>query len=325
MTDIVTSDDVLQAAERLAGQAVHTPLLRNAYLDEITGAQVLIKPECLQVAGAFKFRGAYNRLSQINAEARARGVVAWSSGNHAQGVAAAANRLGMPATIVMPADAPSIKLENTRRWGAEVVTFERFREDREAIAEQIMQRTGAAPVPPYNHPQIIAGQGTVGLEIARQAQALGLAPDAVLVPCGGGGLVAGCGLGLAAAGSKAAVFSVEPEGFDDTARSLASGQRESNATDSLSICDALMAPTPGEMTWALNRRQLAGGLAVSDAEVVRAMVFAWRELKLVVEPGGAVALAALLSGRASYRGRCVAIVLSGGNADPDAFAGWLTG
>lgn len=322
MSAIVTSDDVIQAAARLAGQAVQTPLLRNAYLDELTGCKVLVKPECLQVAGAFKFRGAYNRMAQLDVQERSRGVVAWSSGNHAQGVAAAASRLGVAATIVMPADAPVIKLENTRRWGADVVLFDRYREQREAIAADLMNRTGALPVPPYNHPQVIAGQGTVGLEIARQSQAAQQSPDVVLVPCGGGGLVAGCALGLVAGGSKAAVFSVEPEGFDDTARSLASGQRERNAPEARSICDALMAPTPGELTWTLNRRLLAGGLAVSEAEVVRAMVFAWRELKLVVEPGGAVALAALLAGRVP-RGRCVAIVLSGGNADPAAFAGWL--
>ena len=314
-----TAADVDAAARRLEGVALRTPLLTSPVLDALTGARVVLKPETLQRTGSFKFRGAYNKVSSIPPERRAGGVVAFSSGNHAQGVAAAAQLLGLPAVIVMPADAPAIKLANTRGYGAEVVLYDRRREDREAIAARIAETRGAAIVRPYDDPDIIAGQGTVGREIARQAKAIGVDLDAALLPCGGGGLISGSALALRAAWPSLPVWAVEPAGFDDTARSLAAHRRLGNAPEAQSICDGLMAPMPGRLTFALNERLLAGGIAVSDEEVLAAMAFAFRVLKLVVEPSGAVTLAALLAGRFDGRGRSVALVCSGGNVDPDVF------
>ncbi len=311
--------DVEAAAARLKGWAVLTPLLEYPVLNERVGGRVLLKPEILQRTGSFKFRGAYNRISQIPEAERAAGVVAYSSGNHAQGVAAAAALLGAPATIVMPADAPAIKLNNTRAYGATVVTHDRYTEPREEIAEEIAQQSGATIVRPYDDPAIIAGQGTCGLEIAHQAAALGASLDAVLLCCSGGGLSAGCALALGKLSPGSDVYTVEPEGFDDTARSLALGERVSNEPGARSFCDALLAPSPGELTFSVNRRLLAGGLAVNDADVAAAMVYAFRTLKLVVEPGGAVSLAAVLSGRFDARGKTVALTLSGGNVDPETF------
>ncbi len=250
-------------------------------------------------------------------------MVAYSSGNHAQGVARAARLLGRHATIVMPADAPSIKLESTRAQGAEVRLYDRLRESREAIGAELAERSGAELIRPYDDPRIIAGQGTAGLEIAEQARDLGLVPDAALIPCGGGGLAAGCSLALAELCPGIELFPVEPAGFDDTLRSLAAGERQRNASESGSICDALLAPTPGELTFALNRRLVARGLTASDDDARRAMAFAFRHLKLVVEPGGAIALAALLAGALDVRGRTVAVMLSGGNVDPALFAAAL--
>lgn len=316
--------DIERAQERLKGQIVRTPLLRCADLDRRTGGNILVKAECLQVAGAFKFRGAYNRLVQLNAEERARGVIAWSSGNHAQGVAAAAQRLGMPAAIVMPADAPKIKVDNTRRMGAEVILYDRYTQNREEIAFAIARERGATVVPSYDDPHIIAGQGTAGAEIAEQAREFGLRLDAAVIPCGGGGLIAGCALALKAADAATAIYSAEPAGFDDTARSLTTGKRESNAVTSKTICDALMAPEPGRLTFPINQRLLAGGLAVTDEMTIAAIRYAWRELKLVVEPGGAVALAAVLAGLIDCGGKSVAVVLSGGNADAEAYGEWIS-
>jgi threonine dehydratase len=316
-----TFADVEAAAVRLRGIAVRTPLLESKALNEWAGGQVLLKAECLQRTGSFKFRGAYNTISQIDADA----VVAYSSGNHAQGVAAAAKLLGKRATIVMPADAPAIKLENTRSYGAEVRLYDRARESREAIGAEIATRTGAALIRPYDDPRIIAGQGTVGLEIAEQARDHGAVPDLALVPCGGGGLIAGCALALTAAFPEIAVHPVEPDGLDDTRRSLEAGEPVPNAPGATSICDALLLPTPGELTFAINRRLLAGGLTVSDDEVRSAIAFAFRHLKLVVEPGGAVALAAVLSGKLPLERRTAVVVLSGGNVDPTLFAAAITG
>jgi threonine dehydratase len=312
--------DIEAAAARLAGKAVRTPLLRSPFLDELLGATVLIKPEVLQRTGSFKFRGAFNRLSQVPEAERARGVVAWSSGNHAQGVAAAARLLGMPAVIVMPADAPAIKIANTRAYGADVVTYDRFTEDREAIGRSIAAERGATVVPPFDDPGVMAGQGTAGLELATDAAALGLVLDDVLVPASGGGLVAGIATAVRAHMPGARVWSVEPEGFDDLARSLAEGRRVANAPGARSICDALLVERPGELTFAVNRWLLAGGFAVGEPEVLAAMALAADRLKLVVEPGGAVALAALLAGRIPARGRTVAVVLSGGNVDAPMLA-----
>ncbi len=315
----VTLADVRAAAERLRGVAVRTPLLHDTPLDRLVGARVLIKAEPLQRTGSFKFRGAYNAIGRVDAPA----VVAWSSGNHAQGVAEAARLSGRRATIVMPADAPRIKIERTRAAGAEIVLYDRARESREAIGTAIARRTGAAVVKPYDDPAVIAGQGTVGLEIVEQAAELGLVPELVVVPCGGGGLVAGCATALCGLVPGVRVFAAEPLGHEDTARSLERGERVANAPGVRSICDALLASEPGELTFAINRRLLAGGLVLSDEEVRRAVRAAFEELKIVVEPGGAVALAALLAGRLEVRGRTVAVVLSGGNVDPEVYAGIL--
>jgi len=319
LTDL-SSASVFAAAKRLAGHAVVTPLLTNAKLDQRVGASVVIKPETLQIGGAFKFRGAYNRLSQLTEKERAHGVVAWSSGNHAQGVAAAAQRLGMHAAIVMPSDAPRIKVENTRGFGAEIIHYDRHTQDREQLGRDIARERNAFVVPPYDDPHIIAGQGTTALEMAIQVRTLlNRDLDILMTPCGGGGLIAGCSLALSAMSPKTQIYSVEPAGFDDTARSLRSGQRESNDPNARTICDSLMPARPGEITFSINRERLAGGLAVTDDEVLDAMAFAWRELKLVVEPGGAVALAALLRGKLDYRGKTVGIVLSGGNVDAELY------
>jgi threonine dehydratase len=315
-----TFAEVEAAAARLRGVAVRTPLLESEALNERAGGRVLLKAECLQRTGSFKFRGAYNAISQVDAPA----VVAYSSGNHAQGVAAAAKLLGKTATIVMPADAPAIKIENTRAYGAEVRLYDRARESREAIGAKIAAETGAALIRPYDDPRIVAGQGTAGLELAEQAKAYGVNIDVALAPCGGGGLVAGCALALTSAFPGIAVYAVEPDGLDDTRRSLVAGERVANAPGATSICDALLLPMPGELTFEVNLRLLAGGLTVSDDEVRRAIAFAFRYLKLVVEPGGAVALAAMLAGKLALDGRTAAVVLSGGNVDPALFAGAIT-
>jgi threonine dehydratase len=316
--------DIEAAAARLAGIARRTPLLAGTALDEATGGRLLFKAECLQRDGAFKFRGAYNRLVQLDARQRRAGVVAFSSGNHAQGVADAARMLGIPATIVMPADVPAVKLENTRALGAEVVLYHRSGEDREAIARRLVAERGATLIPPYDDPHIVAGQGTAGLELMQQAAELGLVPDQVLVPTSGGGLTAGTAIAVRALAPAAAVYGVEPEAFDDTRRSLAAGMLLKNPPDAHSICDALQSSPPGTITFAINRDLLAGVLTVSDREVEAAMARAFRDLRLVVEPGGAVALAAALAGRLPLAGRTTAIVLSGGNVDPATFIAALS-
>ena len=308
------------AARRLADVASVTPLISSAELDGFTGGTVLLKAENLQVTGSFKIRGAYNLLSRLSPGQAARGVVAWSSGNHAQGVAAAGSLLGIHTAIVMPEDAPALKLENTRRLGGETILYDRYSGDREAIARALAEERGASLAPSYDHPDIIAGQGTLGLELMRQCADQDLAPDQVLVPCSGGGLAAGIAVATRDLSPATAVHSVEPADFDDTRRSLAAGARLSNAPGSRSICDALLAATPGELTFPINRRLLGAGLAVTDDEVREAMRFAFRHLKLVVEPGGAVALAAVLGGRIETRDRVTVVVLSGGNVDPEAFA-----
>jgi threonine dehydratase len=315
--------EIHAAAEKLAAVAVETPLLQAPVLDRRTGGHVLIKAEMLQRTGSFKFRGAYNKISRIAPALRHKGVVAFSSGNHAQGVAAAAQLLKTPATIVMPADAPAIKIENTRGYGASVVLYDRDSGDREAIAAEIVARTGATLVRPYDDPDIIAGQGTIGLELVRQAEALGCRLDLVLTPCSGGGLMAGCATAVKALSPQTRLMTVEPQDFDDMARSLASGHRQTNKPGRRSICDALMSPTPGVLTFRINQRLTEAGLAVSDAEVQQAMAFAFRELKLVVEPGGAVPLAAVLSGKVEAAGQTIALVLSGGNVDAATFTAAL--
>ncbi|MCH9019326.1 MAG: threonine/serine dehydratase [Proteobacteria bacterium] len=321
--DLPTFADVEDAAERLRGRAVMTPLLESPLLNERIGGRVLVKAETLQRTGSFKFRGAYNRISRLSPAERKRGVVAYSSGNHAQGVAAAARLVGALAVIVMPADAPRIKIDGTRALGAEVVLYDRGREVREAVGERIAKERGLTMVPPYDDPRVIAGQGTAGLELAAQAEAADAELDAVLSPCGGGGLIAGCALALSQRSPDTAVYAVEPEDFDDTTRSLAAGERREVRPGAYSFCDALLSPTPGKLTFAINRRLLAGGLVVSDDEVARAMRAAFLHLKLVLEPGGATALAALLAGGYDGRGKTVAVIASGGNVDPQTFAAAL--
>jgi threonine dehydratase len=316
---------VAAAAERLAGVARRTPLLADTPLDALTGGRILLKAECLQVTGSFKIRGAWNRLVQLSPAERAAGVVAFSSGNHGQGVAAAARRLGMRAWVVMPADAPRAKLDNTRAFGAEVITYDRLREDREAIAARLAAEYGATVVPAFDDPHIIAGQGTVGLELMEQAAEAGLVPDDVVICCSGGGLASGMAIAVHQHAPATRVHVAEPAGFDDTRRSLEAGTRVSNTPGGKSFCDSLLAPTPGRITFALMQQLVADGLVVTDEEVRAAMVAAFRHLRLVVEPGGAVALAAVLSGKLPCRGRTVAVVLSGGNVDSDLYREVLAG
>lgn len=320
----VSPADIRAAAARLAGVAVRTPLLESPLLNDRLGGRVLVKAEPLQLTGSFKFRGAYNKIAQIPAADRPCGVVAYSSGNHAQGVALAAAKMGLPATIVMPADAPAIKQANTAAYGARVVTYDRLSENREAIGAAIAAETGATLVKPYDDPDIIAGQGTVGLEIAEDLTARDIVPDEVLVCCGGGGLVAGTSLALRERFAGLSIRSVEPEGWDDTARSLAAGIRQAAPGGGAMICDALLAPTPGEITFAINRQTLAPGLVVGEAAVLTAMRWAVETLKLVVEPGGAVTLAALVAGLIPVEGRTIVLVASGGNVDPAVLARALT-
>ncbi|HEX6000881.1 MAG TPA: threonine/serine dehydratase [Hyphomicrobiaceae bacterium] len=315
-----TYADVVAARQRIGALACRTPLIEHPALNAIAGGRVLLKAENLQRVGAFKFRGAYNKVAQVDAAAFPGGVVACSSGNHAQGVAAAAALRGLKSTIVMPSDAPRLKIERTKAFGGEVIAYDRVKEDRDAIAREICAERGAAFVHPFDDADVIAGQGTVGMEMMEQAAALGAVPDLVLVGASGGGLVGGVSLAVKEVRPEAQIYSVEPAGFDDLARSLARGERERNEHLSGSICDALMAATPGEITFDLARRNLAGGLAVTDEEAKAAVRFAFHELKLVVEPGGAVSLAAILARKLPLDGKTVMAVLSGGNVDPVLFA-----
>ncbi len=319
MTTLPTFADVQAAARRLEGIAIRTPLLENARVNAKLGGRLFIKAECLQRTGSFKIRGAYNFLASMSEADRKKGAVGWSSGNHAQGLAEAGRLLGVKTTIVMPADAPALKVANTRASGAEVVLYDRVKESREEIGQGIAKKTGATIVPPYDHVWILTGQGTAGLELAEQAKALGVTLDAVAAPCSGGGLSTGTALGVKGIMPNATVHAGEPAGFDDLARSLASGQKEKNAKLSGSICDALLAPEPGDVTFPLAQKVLGPGLVVTDEEVLDAMEVAFREFKIVVEPGGAVALAAALTGKLPVKGRNVAVICSGGNVDHATF------
>ena len=318
--DIPVYADIEAAAARIAPWAVRTPAIENQELNARVGGRVLLKLETLQRTGSFKFRGACNRILQIPDAARAKGVVAFSSGNHAQGVAAAAVLFGIPATIVMPADAPAAKIAGTRAFGAEIVFYDRVHDDREALAAEICAARGATLVKPFDDPAIVAGQGTAGLELARQARDAGVALDHVLAPCSGGGLSSGIALAFARESAQTRVWAVEPEGFDGMRRSLAAGQRVAAPGGSPSLADALMAPMPGAVPFAAARGRLAGGLSVNDEELARAVSYAVRRLKVVVEPGGAAALAALLAGQVAPEGGAIGIVLSGGNCDPETLA-----
>lgn len=317
--------EIEMAARRLEGFAVRTPVIESPMLNERTGGRILIKAECLQRTGSFKFRGAWNCISQLGPATAKGGVVAYSSGNHAQGVAAAAQIKGLRAAIVMPSDTPEIKKANTRSYGAEIVTYDRARESREEIAAGLARQRDAVLVPPFEHADVIAGQGTAGLELADEAFKRGARLDDVLVCCSGGGLTAGIALAMEARSPSTKVHSVEPEAFDDYARSLKSGARERNARATGSICDALLTQEPGVMTFAINRSRLGEGLIVSDAEVGEAMRYAFGTLKIVVEPGGAVALAAVLAGKIATKGRVIGVIASGGNVDAALFAKILDG
>lgn len=308
--------DVRAARKRIAGVINRTPLLSNDKLNSLLGAQVFVKAEPLQRTGSFKFRGAYNRISDIAPEDRKRGVVAYSSGNHAQGVALAAKLFGMKASIIMPKDTPKLKIENTKGYGATVILYDRYTENREAIGQEIAARTGAILVPPYDDRHVMAGQGTIGLEVAEELAARGLTADILVSCCGGGGLMAGISTAMHAMSPETKLYSAEPAGFDDTARSLKAKRHVANEAGPMSICDAIVTPTPGQLTFPINRSYLKGGLVVTDAEAAEAVAFAARELKLTVEPGGAVALAAILSKKVPVKGKIVVVIASGGNIDP---------
>jgi len=307
--------DIEAAAARIAPWAVRTPLLESPELGARLGARIFLKPETLQRTGSFKFRGALNTVLQIPEARRSNGVVAFSSGNHAQGVAAAASLFGIPATIVMPKDAPPPKIAGTRKLGAEVIFYDRYLEDREAIAREIVDRTGATLIEPFDNPMVVAGQGTIGLELAADARALGIALDAVLTPCGGGGLVSGIALAFSKSSPDTDVISVEPERFDGMRESIVAGERTKATGGPPSLADALMAPMPGRIPFALAKEHLADAIAVSDRDLKTAVSYAFHRLKLIVEPGGSAALAAALSAKINLKDKTAAIVLTGANCD----------
>ncbi len=317
-------DDIRAADARLDGHVRRTPLLSSSFLDEIAGKRVIVKTECLQHTGSFKFRGAWNAVSKLSDAQRKQGVIAFSSGNHAQGVAMAAKAIGAPSVIVMPSDAPRQKIDNTRALGGEVILYDRATEDRDKIGARLANDRKLTLIKPFDNPDVIAGQGTVGLEVAEQARAMGIADARVLVPCGGGGLTSGIALALEADAPDFRVHPVEPEGFDDVARSLVSGQIERNPRLSGSICDAIITPSPGELTFPILKRLCGPGLPVPDDDCLRAMTAAFNHLKIVVEPGGAVALAAALYHADQIDGDTVIVVVSGGNVDAPVFADALT-
>lgn len=319
-----THEDVRAAAARIAPHVVRTPTLRHRLLDEIAGVPVLVKPEPLQRTGSFKLRGATNAALRLSEEGRRAGIITHSSGNHGQAVACAAASLGIKALIAMPADAPAIKVESTRRWGAEITLFDRKTTDREALAPRLAAERGGVLIPPFDHPDVIAGQGTLALELFEDAAAAGVTLGALAVCTGGGGLVAGCALAAEGASPATRIFAVEPEGWDDTQRSLEAGERVANDGAGSTLCDALLSMRPGEITFAVNRPRLAGAAVVTEAEVFRAMRFAFEHLKIVAEPGGAVALAAVLAGKVPAADP-IGVVVSGGNVDPAVFARALAG
>ena len=320
LPSLPTIADVEDAARQLRGIAVRTPVLENPLLNEKLGGRLLLKAEPLQLAGSFKFRGAYNRISRLSAAERQRGVVAYSSGNHAQGTAYAAKICGTPAVIVMQADAPEIKIANTRAYGAEVVLYDRYKEDREEIGKRYARDRGMTVVPPFNDPYIISGQGTIGLEIAVQCAERDGKPDVVVAPASGGGLIAGVSLAIKDRHPDCAVYCAEPDKFDDISRSLAAGKICSHDGSGKTFCDALMAPHPGDITYGVMSTNLAGGVTATDDEVEIAIATAFHYFKLVVEPGGAVALASILNGKIPCAKRTVVAVASGGNIDSTLFS-----
>ena len=317
---IPTVADVKDAYERLRDVVVRTPLLRNDELDKRIGAPVYVKAEPLQLTGSFKMRGAYNRISRFTDEEKARGVVAFSSGNHAQGVARAAKLLSIPAIIVMPSDAPKVKVEGVQRDGAEIVFYDRFKESREEIARDIAEKRGCVVVPSYDDFYVMSGQGSCGIEITQQFP-LETPPQALICGVGGGGLISGVSLAAHDKWPETRIVGVEPQAADDHARSLITGERETNPADATSICDALMSPSPGELTFAINKHHLSAIALVTDEEAREAVRFAFKHLKVVAEPGGCVSLAALLAGKVDLvPDEPVIIVLTGGNIDPQMMA-----
>lgn len=317
-------DMIRAAARRLDGHVRRTPLLNSPFLDDIAGRRIWVKPECLQHTGSFKFRGGWSALSALDAGTRQNGVIAFSSGNHAQGVALAAARHGVPSVIVMPSDAPALKIENTRKLGAEVVLYDRAAENREEIGARLAAERGLTLIKPFDEPQVIAGQGTCGLEIAEQAAENGIHDADVLVCCGGGGLTSGIALALEAEAPSLRARPVEPQGFDDVKRSLVSGSIERNAATSGNICDAIITPQPGDLTFPIMKRLCGPGIAVSEDDALRAVAQAFLRLKVVAEPGGAAALAAALFHGDELDGTDVIVTISGGNIDPEMFARALT-
>jgi len=316
--------EMIEAAkQRLDGYARHTPLLSSPFLDDIAGRRVLVKAECLQHTGSFKFRGGWSAVSALTAEERARGVVAFSSGNHAQGLASAAREHGISAVIIMPDDAPDLKVENTRALGAEVVLYDRATQDRDAIGDTLAAERGLTLIKPFDNPQVIAGQGTTGLEIAAQTGEIHMNNADVLIPCGGGGLTSGIALALSAKAPSLRARPVEPEGFDDVTRSLRTGKIERNSTTSGSICDAILTPSPGNLTFPIMKNLCGPGITVPDKDCLRAMAAAFSRLKIVLEPGGAIALAAALYHPDQVEGDTVIAVATGGNVDGEVFANAL--
>ena len=314
-----TLDDVEDAARALKNVAVETPLLENVEVNEGLFSRLLVKAEMAQRTGSFKFRGAYNRIRQLDDAARARGVIAYSSGNHAQAVACAARMMGTKSLIVMPSDAPSNKMARTRELGAEIITCNRADETREDVAERVSAERDLVMVPPNEDLRVLAGAGTVALELVRQSGALGAVPDIVLVPCGGGGLTAATALVFRELSPGTKAFGVEPELFDDTLRSLQAGRRVANPKGRRTICDAIMTDIPGELTFSINRELLSGVLTVSDDDVRFAMKFAFDQFKIVIEPGAAVGLAAVLRGKIDIKGKTIAVIATGGNVDAESF------
>lgn len=313
-------DMILAANARLSGKKRITPLLNSPFIDELVGRRTYIKAECLQHSGSFKFRGSFSAISALKSEEQQKGIIAYSSGNHAQGIAMAATMHNIKSTVIMPKDAPKIKIENTRKLGAEVILYDRYTESRERIGEKLQKKFGAALIKPFDDPNVIAGQGTAGLEITEQAKELGIEEADLLVCCGGGGLTSGIALACSEQAKNFKVHPVEPHGYDDVARSLISGKREKNENNSNSLCDAIVTPSPGILTFPILKNYCHSGLVVSEDEVLKAMKIAFERLKIVIEPGGAVALAAALYHSDLLDSKTIVVVASGGNVDPETFA-----
>ena len=311
---------ILAANARLSGKKRITPLLNSPFIDELVGRRTYIKAECLQHSGSFKFRGAFSAISALKSEEQQKGIIAYSSGNHAQGIAMAATMHNIKSTVIMPKDAPKIKIENTRKLGAEVILYDRYTESRERIGEKLQKKFGAVLIKPFDDPNVIAGQGTAGLEITEQAKELGIEEADLLVCCGGGGLTSGIALACSEQAKNFKVHPVEPHGYDDVARSLISGKREKNENNSNSLCDAIVTPSPGILTFPILKNYCHSGLVVSEDEVLKAMKIAFERLKIVIEPGGAVALAAALYHSDLLDSKTIVVVASGGNVDRETFA-----